>query len=247
MQKENIQKIPRHVAIIMDGNGRWAEKRGLKRVYGHVEGVESVRKIIRSSLKRGVEYLTLYAFSTENWGRPSEEVTALMELFCEHTAKSTPEMMESGVRIRFIGNLGQLSQRVRDSIRESEQATAQNKKFTLLIALNYSSRWELTQATRTLAEKAVRGECQPEEITEEMLSQHLTTAGIPDPDLLIRTSGEQRLSNFLLWQLSYSEFYFTEAFWPDFDDAQYDQAIEEYSRRCRRYGLVTEQLPTKDK
>ncbi len=239
MNSINPQRIPRHVAIIMDGNGRWAEQRGMERVYGHVHGVESVRKSVKAAARWGVEYLTIYAFSTENWGRPTEEVNALMELFCESSLGEAPALQRAGVRMRFIGNLAGLSPRVQDAIRRSEQMTADNTKLTLQIAVNYSSRWEITDMVRRMAEEAKNGRLSPDEITPDKISDYLTTAGVPDPDLLIRTSGEHRLSNFLLWQLSYSELYFTDIFWPDFDEKAFDLAIMDFQNRQRRYGLLT--------
>ena len=194
------KRIPRHIAIIMDGNGRWAKERGLERVQGHIQGVESVRKVVRAAASYGVEYLTIYAFSTENWGRPSKEVEALMKLLCECTHDETPTLLAEGVRMRFLGNIEALSPAVRQALHESEAATANNKGLTLQVAVNYSSRWELTRMTRLVAAEVLAGKMQVEEITPEVISDHLVTAGVPDPDLLIRTSGELRLSNFLLWQ-----------------------------------------------
>lgn len=234
------KRIPRHVAIIMDGNGRWAKERGLERVQGHIQGVESVRKVVRAAASYGVEYLTIYAFSTENWGRPSKEVEALMKLLCECTHDETPTLLAEGVRMRFLGNIEALSPAVRQALHESEAATANNKGLTLQVAVNYSSRWELTRMTRLVAAEVLAGKMRVEEITSEVISDHLVTTGVPDPDLLIRTSGELRLSNFLLWQLSYSELYFTDIYWPDFDEKQFALAIEDYQRRQRRYGLLTE-------
>lgn len=234
------KRIPRHVAIIMDGNGRWAKERGLERVQGHIQGVESVRKVVRAAASYGVEYLTIYAFSTENWGRPSKEVEALMKLLCECTHDETPTLLAEGVRMRFLGNIEALSPAVRQALHQSEAATANNKGLTLQVAVNYSSRWELTRMTRLVAAEVLAGKMRVEEITSEVISDHLVTAGVPDPDLLIRTSGELRLSNFLLWQLSYSELYFTDIYWPDFDEKQFALAIEDYQRRQRRYGLLTE-------
>ena len=202
------KRIPRHIAIIMDGNGRWAKERGLERVQGHIQGVESVRKVVRAAASYGVEYLTIYAFSTENWGRPSKEVEALMKLLCECTHDETPTLLAEGVRMRFLGNIEALSPAVRQALHESEAATANNKGLTLQVAVNYSSRWELTRMTRLVAAEVLAGKMQVEEITPEVISDHLVTAGVPDPDLLIRTSGELRLSNFLLWQLSYSELFY---------------------------------------
>lgn len=234
------KRIPRHIAIIMDGNGRWAKERGLERVQGHIQGVESVRKVVRAAASYGVEYLTIYAFSTENWGRPSKEVEALMKLLCQCTHDETPTLLAEGVRMRFWGNIEALSPAVRQALHESEAATANNKGLTLQVAVNYSSRWELTRMTRLVAAEVLAGKMRVEEITSEVISDHLVTAGVPDPDLLIRTSGELRLSNFLLWQLSYSELYFTDIYWPDFDEKQFALAIEDYQRRQRRYGLLTE-------
>ena len=232
------ENIPRHVAVIMDGNGRWAQKRGEDRVFGHINGVESMRKVIRAAVDCGVEYLTVYAFSTENWGRPEQEVTALMELLCKTIANETEELKQNGVRMRFIGDIQALSKDVRTAIAKSEKETFQNRKLTLIIAVNYSSRWEITQMVRKVAVQVRDEGLQVHDITAETVAANLATAGIPDPDLLIRTSGELRLSNFLLWQLSYSELYFTDVYWPDFDEEALYQAIREYQRRDRRYGLL---------
>lgn len=232
------ENIPRHVAVIMDGNGRWAQKRGEDRVFGHINGVESMRKVIRAAVDCGVEYLTVYAFSTENWGRPEQEVTALMELLCKTIANETEELKQNGVRMRFIGDIQALSKDVRTAIAKSEKETFQNRKLTLIIAVNYSSRWEITQMVRKVAVQVRDEGLQVHDITAETVAANLATAGIPDPDLLIRTSGELRLSNFLLWQLSYSELYFTDVYWPDFDEEAFYQAIREYQRRDRRYGLL---------
>ena len=239
MNQADPENIPRHVAVIMDGNGRWAKERGQERVYGHVNGVESMRKVIRAAMKWGVKYLTAYAFSTENWGRPREEVDALMELLCRTIADETDELDANGVRIRFIGQTDVLSDVVRESISRSERSTKHNDKHHLIIALNYSSRWEIVRMAQRVAAQVRDGDLQVCDIDAEVVSRNLETAGIPDPDLLIRTSGELRLSNFLLWQLSYSELYFTETYWPDFDEAQFDRAIEEYRKRERRYGVLT--------
>ncbi len=233
------QRTPAHVAIIMDGNGRWAEQRGQQRLYGHIQGVESVRRSVEAAVKLGVRYLTLYAFSTENWGRPEAEVTALMELLCENSVGEAPRLRKAGVSMRFIGDLSMLSEKVQASIREGEALTAGGDKLTLLIAVNYSSRWELTGMTRRLAAQVAAGRLTTEEITPDLISKNLSTAGIPDPDLLIRTSGEHRLSNFLLWQLSYSELYFTDICWPDFDEGAFEQAVADYQGRQRRYGVLT--------
>lgn len=235
MDNLDPENIPRHVAIIMDGNGRWAEERGQGRVYGHINGVESMRKAIRAAVRRGVKFLTVYAFSTENWGRPKEEVQALMELLCKSLSNETAELKSQGVRMRFIGDVEALAEDVRAAIARSEKETHRNEKLTLVVAVNYSSRWEITRMAQKIAVQVRDEGLQIHEITDRTVADNLVTAGIPDPDLLIRTSGEQRLSNFLLWQLSYSELYFTETYWPDFDESEFDKAIAEYQKRERRY------------
>ena len=238
MDNLDPENIPRHVAIIMDGNGRWAEERGQGRVYGHINGVESMRKAIRAAVRRGVKFLTVYAFSTENWGRPKEEVQALMELLCKSLSNETAELKSQGVRMRFIGDVEALAEDVRAAIARSEKETHRNEKLTLVVAVNYSSRWEITRMAQKIAVQVRDEGLQIHEITDRTVADNLVTAGIPDPDLLIRTSGEQRLSNFLLWQLSYSELYFTETYWPDFDESEIDKAIAEYQKRERRYGIL---------
>ena len=238
MDNLDPETIPRHVAIIMDGNGRWAEERGQGRVYGHINGVESMRKAIRAAVRRGVKFLTVYAFSTENWGRPKEEVQALMELLCKSLSNETAELKSQGVRMRFIGDVEALAEDVRAAIARSEKETHRNEKLTLVVAVNYSSRWEITRMAQKIAVQVRDEGLQIHEITDRTVADNLVTAGIPDPDLLIRTSGEQRLSNFLLWQLSYSELYFTETYWPDFDESEFDKAIAEYQKRERRYGIL---------
>ena len=238
MDNLDPENIPRHVAIIMDGNGRWAEERGQGRVYGHINGVESMRKAIRAAVRRGVKFLTVYAFSTENWGRPKEEVQALMELLCTSLSNETAELKSQGVRMRFIGDVEALAEDVRAAIARSEKETHRNEKLTLVVAVNYSSRWEITRIAQKIAVQVRDEGLQIHEITDRTVADNLVTAGIPDPDLLIRTSGEQRLSNFLLWQLSYSELYFTETYWPDFDESEFDKAIAEYQKRERRYGIL---------
>ncbi len=232
------KRIPRHVAIIMDGNGRWAELRGQERYMGHMQGVESVRRSVKAALKEGVEFLTLYAFSTENWGRPTEEVNALMEILCRSIIDETPELKKQGVRVRMIGDRAAFSERVQSHLTLIEEETAEQEKLTLILALNYSSRMELVRAARLLAERTLRGEMAVEEIDEKRMSEALYTASWPDPDLVIRTSGECRLSNFLLWQSSYAELYFPEILWPDFDEEAFGKALAEYARRDRRFGLV---------
>lgn len=232
------KRIPRHVAIIMDGNGRWAELRGKERCEGHAAGVEPVRASLRAAVRHGVKFLTLYAFSTENWGRPEAEVDALMELFCQSVVHETPELVRQGVRVRMIGERSRFSEKVQQALASIEEQTARGEVLTLILALNYSSRSEITRAVRSLARKAAAGELDPKQIGEETISAALDTAPYPDPDLIVRTSGEQRLSNFLLWQASYAELWFPEVLWPDFTEREFDRAIEEYARRDRRFGLV---------
>ena len=232
------KRIPQHVAIIMDGNGRWAELRGKERYEGHAAGIEPVRASLRAAVRNGVKYLTLYAFSTENWGRPQKEVDALMELFCQSVVSETPELVRQGVRVRMIGERSRFSEKVRSYLAQAEEQTAGGDRLTLILALNYSSRSEITRAVRSLAARAAAGEIDPAAIDERTVSQSLDTADYPDPDLIVRTSGECRLSNFLLWQASYAELYFPEVLWPDFNEEEFDRAIAEYARRDRRFGLV---------
>ena len=222
----------------MDGNGRWAKSQGKERYEGHIEGVASVKACIKAARKRGVSYLTLYAFSTENWGRPQAEVNALMELFCKSVTKETPELIEQGVRVRFIGRRDRFSEEVRERLLHIEDSTKGGDKLTLVLAFDYSSRDEMLRATRAVAEKVERGELSAEAIDESTIASHLDTAGMPDPDLIIRTSGECRLSNFMLWQASYAEMYFPQTMWPDFREEAFDLALEEYAKRERRYGVL---------
>ena len=235
------EAIPQHVAIIMDGNGRWAKQHGKERYEGHIAGVESVRRVLRAAATGGVKYLTLYAFSTENWGRPAAEVEAIMELFCKSVVGETPELVKQGVRVQIIGERSRFSSRVVELIDEIERTTEGGQRLTLILAFNYSSRRELVLATQDIVRRVRRGELAAEDISEETISQSLMTRTIPDPDLIIRTSGECRLSNFLLWQASYAEFYFPEVLWPDFDEVEFGKALEVYASRDRRYGLVTEE------
>ena len=232
------KRIPQHVAIIMDGNGRWAELRGKERYEGHAAGVEPVRASLRAAARQGVKYLTLYAFSTENWGRPEKEVDALMALFCQSVVNETPELIRQGVRVRMIGERSRFSEKVRSYLAQVEQRTAAGETLTLILALNYSSRSEIVRAVRRIASRSAAGELDPESIDERTVCAALDTAEYPDPDLIVRTSGECRLSNFLLWQASYAELYFPDVLWPDFTEAEFDRAIEEYARRDRRFGLV---------
>ncbi|MBQ8745494.1 MAG: isoprenyl transferase [Rikenellaceae bacterium] len=232
------RNIPQHVAIIMDGNGRWAKRRGKERVEGHIEGVQRLRDAIKASARWGVRYLTVYAFSTENWGRPEAEVNAIMELFCKSVINESPELQQQGVRVQVMGDRAGFSEKVLAYIDRIESETAAGERLTLVLAFNYSSRSELTKAVQQIATEVVEGRLAVDEIDSQTVTDHLLSAGVPDPDLLIRTSGECRLSNFLLWQVAYSEFYFTEVLWPDFTEEEFDRAIESYMHRDRRFGLV---------
>ena len=222
----------------MDGNGRWAKRRGKERVEGHIEGVQRLRDAIKASARWGVRYLTVYAFSTENWGRPEAEVNAIMELFCKSVINESPELQQQGVRVQVMGERAGYSEKVLAYIDRIESETAAGERLTLVLAFNYSSRSELTKAVQQIATEVVEGRLAVDEIDSQTVTDHLLSAGVPDPDLLIRTSGECRLSNFLLWQVAYSEFYFTEVLWPDFTEEEFDRAIESYMHRDRRFGLV---------
>ena len=234
----NTERIPTHIAIIMDGNGRWAKALGKERYEGHIEGVDSVRECIKAARRHGVKYLTLYAFSTENWGRPIEEVNALMELFCKSVIAETPELVAQGVKVVMIGRRDRFSERVCAHLEQIESDTAAGDKLTLVLAFDYSSREELTTAVKGIAQRVAAGELNVEDIDEQTIAQSLYTAAIPDPDFIIRTSGECRLSNFLLWQSSYAEMYFPEVMWPDFKQSEFDKALEVYATRERRYGKL---------
>ena len=240
------RSIPKHVAIIMDGNGRWATQRGLERYEGHIAGAKSVRTALRAAGNAGVEYVTLYAFSTENWGRPEEEVNAIMELFCKMVVSQAEDLVAEGVCVKIMGERSRFSQQVLDMIDHIETITAQGERLTLILAFNYSSRREMLLATQNIARRVAAGEIRVEDIDEELFSNSLMTAGIPDPDLIIRTSGEYRLSNFLLWQASYSEFYFPEVLWPDFSQEDFNRALDIYAGRERRYGLVLKDKDVKE-
>lgn len=232
------RSVPKHVAIIMDGNGRWAKLRGKERYEGHIQGVESVRRVVRAAVRNGVEYLTLYAFSTENWGRPAAEVEALMTLFCKSVINETPSLIEQGVRVEIIGHRSHFSDEVRSRLSEIESRTAAGERLTLVLAIDYSSRDEITDAVRSIARNVAEGRLKADDITEQTIGESLYTARYPDPDFIIRTSGECRLSNFLLWQASYAELYFPQTLWPDFTEEDFDKALEVYASRERRYGLV---------
>ncbi len=235
-------QVPRHVAIIMDGNGRWARKRLLPRVAGHRAGLESVRRVVRSCVERGVEALTLFAFSSENWRRPAEEVGLLMELFLFALQREVKRLHKNNVRLRIIGDLSRFDQKLREHIDAAQTLTAGNDGLVLSIAANYGGRWDITEAARRLAEAVQRGELEPAAITPERLAAHLNLSDLPEPDLFIRTGGEKRISNFLLWQLAYSELYFTDTLWPDFDTAAFGAAIDSFAQRERRFGRTSEQV-----
>ena len=242
IEKIDKNRLPRHVAIIMDGNGRWAKAKGKDRSFGHQEGVVSVRKIMDAVTQLGLKYLTLYTFSTENWNRPEEEVQALMSLLVSAIHRETPDMMKKNVRLTAIGDLSRLREDAYNTLQECIDTTSANTGTTLVLALSYSSRWEITRAARQLAQEVLEQKINPNDITEAMVSDHLTTKNIPDPDLLIRTGGEKRISNFLLWQLSYAEFFFTDVFWPDFREEELYEAILYYQLRERRFGKTSELL-----
>ena len=236
------ERLPLHVAVIMDGNGRWAKDKGKHRVFGHQNGVIAVRDTVEGAVELGIKYLTLYAFSTENWNRPKLEVMALMELLVSTISKETRTLMDNGVRLNAIGNLSSLPEKCRKQLLEAIRKTSLNANCTLTLALSYSSRWEITDAAKRLAVKVRDGELEAEEITEEIFGTHLKTAGIPDPELMIRTSGEHRISNYLLWQIAYAELYFTSKLWPDFRREDLFEAVLDYQKRERRFGMISEQL-----
>lgn len=241
-QKISEPGTPRHIAVIMDGNGRWAKGRGQPRIMGHRKGADAVRRIIRLCGDRGVEHLTLFAFSSENWQRPPREVKLLMELFITVLEKDIDVLVENGVRLRIIGDLDRFGKRIGKLIKKAEMRTACNDCMQLTIAANYGGRWDITQACKKLAEKASRGEIDPEKIDEELISSYLVTDGIPDPDLFIRTGGEKRISNFLIWQLAYCELYFTDVLWPDFSKGDFSDALQWFASRERRFGKTSEQI-----
>jgi undecaprenyl diphosphate synthase len=238
----NTNNVPKHIAIIMDGNGRWAKQHGENRIYGHYEGVNSVRSVVKGAGEIGVKYITLYAFSTENWNRPKEEVDALMELLVSTISMETPELHKKNVRLQAIGNIDSLPPSCIDELNESINMTANNTGLTLVLALSYSSKWEIINAVKHIASDAKNNELNIEDITEQHIQKYLCTKDIPDPELMIRTSGENRISNFLLWQLAYAEFYFTETLWPDFREEDLFTAVLNYQNRERRFGKTSEQL-----
>lgn len=238
----NQGKMPRHIAIIMDGNGRWAQQRGLDRSEGHAEGVKTVRRITEAASRAGIEYLTLYTFSTENWNRPKEEVDALMHLIVIAIERETPDLIKNNVRLTMIGDMNRMPKEARERLERCMEETSHCTGLTLVLALSYSSRWEIVETCRRIASEVFAGKLLPDEIDAKMFGDSLSTAGIPDPDLLIRTGGDMRVSNFLLWQIAYAEMYFTPTYWPDFSEADFIDAIDSYTGRQRRFGLTGEQI-----
>jgi len=238
----DMSRLPGHVAVIMDGNGRWAHRRGRERIFGHHQGVKAVKRTVEASAELGIRYLTLYAFSTENWNRPDEEVSALMDLMIESINNETRTLLEKSISLKVIGDLSRLSEKVRNRLFETMQITSGGKRMTLVVALSYSSRWEISEACRRIAAEVMEGRLSPEQIDEHKISASLTTSDIPDPELMIRTSGEKRISNFLLWQLAYTELYFTEKLWPDFGKEDFYKAVADFQKRERRYGKTSEQI-----
>lgn len=244
-QSINKNNIPQHVAIIMDGNGRWAKQHGEDRIFGHHEGVNSVREIVEACGEIGVKYLTLYAFSTENWNRPKDEVDALMELLVATISMETPNLNKKGVRLQAVGDIKSLPASCQQELQESIDITANNTTVTLILALSYSSKWEITNSVKEIAKQVEEGKLKASEITSQHIEKNLTTSKFPDPELMIRTSGEHRISNFLLWQLAYAEFYFTDTLWPDFRKDDFFKAIISFQNRERRFGQTSEQISIK--
>jgi len=241
----NTGKLPSHVAIIMDGNGRWAQQRNLDRIFGHQQGVNAVREVIETAAELGIRYLTLYAFSTENWERPDEEVTALMGIMVQSLNNETDNLIKNNVRLAAIGDVRRLADDVRVRLFETIKLTSDSTGLNLIVALSYSSRWEITEAAKRISADVSKGIVNTDSLKEEDFEQYLTTQGVPDPELMIRTSGEKRISNFLLWQLAYSELYFTEILWPDFGKKDFYNAIIDFQKRERRFGKTSEQVVDK--
>jgi undecaprenyl diphosphate synthase len=237
-----ITLLPRHIAIVMDGNGRWAKNKGRPRIAGHRRGVESVRNIVDFCGQRGIEYLTLFAFSSENWRRPRSEVDFLMELLVSTLENEVQKLHANGVQLKIIGDLDSFGARIQKLVAHAQSLTFDNKKLTLTVAINYGGRWDVAEAARALAAKIASGDLLVADITEQLVAEAMSTAGIPDPDLFIRTGGETRISNFLLWQLAYTELYFTDVLWPDFDEIQLDLALSSFAGRQRRFGRTGEQI-----
>jgi undecaprenyl diphosphate synthase len=243
-QQISLKPLPKHIAIIMDGNGRWAKDQGQHRIFGHQNGVQSVRNVSEACAEVGVEYLTLYTFSTENWNRPQEEINALMQLLVSTIEAETDTLMKNNIRLATIGDIESLPVSCHNQLLKAMETTAGNNQMQLTLALSYSSRWEILRAVKSLANDLKSGTISPDQINEELFSSRLTTAAIPDPELLIRTSGEHRISNFLLWQLAYTEFYFTDILWPDFRKDEFFKAIISFQSRERRFGQTSEQIST---
>lgn len=241
-EKVNLGNLPKHVAVIMDGNGRWAKRKGGLRIFGHQNAIKAVRDTVEAAAELGIKYLTLYAFSTENWSRPQDEVSALMTLLVSTIRKETSTLNKNNIRLQTIGDTASLPQACQRELMEAIELTKQNSHMTLVIALSYSGRWDLTQAMQRIAREVELGQLKAPDIEEATVAQYLSTAGMPDPELLIRTSGEQRISNFLLWQLAYTELYITELLWPDFRREHLYEAIISYQRRERRFGKTSEQI-----
>ncbi|MCP4390588.1 MAG: di-trans,poly-cis-decaprenylcistransferase [Gammaproteobacteria bacterium] len=246
MASQSQASVPGHVCIIMDGNGRWAKKRFMPRTYGHRKGVDTTRLAVEFFARAGVSHLTLFAFSSENWNRPAEEVSSLMELFMQSLRQYTDELNEKQIRIRFIGDRSPFSTDLQQQIEQTEAETGTNQTMVLNIAANYGGQWDIVNASRMLAQRVQDGDISPAEIDDRLFSGHLSLGDSPDPDLFIRTGGEQRISNFLLWQLAYTEFYFCDSLWPDFSESEMSAALAEYSRRQRRYGKTGEQIEVPD-
>lgn len=242
IRKLGLRKLPRHIAVIMDGNGRWAKQRSLPRIEGHKKGADAVKCVVRACRRWGIPVLTLFAFSRENWSRPPHEVEGLMELLRQYVMSQKDEMIENGIRLRIIGRIQDLREDIQDMILDVVEKTSGNQDMILNLALSYSGRWEIVNAAKRLCREAMAGRVSVEELDEEGFSRFLDTGGLPDPDLLIRTSGEQRISNFLLWQLAYTEIYFTETLWPDFSEDDLIEALRSYEQRERRFGRISEQL-----
>ena len=245
MQQIDRERLPQHIAIIMDGNGRWAKERGKQRLFGHQSAIQSVREVSEASAEIGVKFLTLYAFSTENWNRPLAEVSGLMSLLAQTIKNEVSTMNKNSIKLNAIGDLKSLPKANYEQLMQAIADTSHNTRMTLTLALSYSGRWDLTQASRRMAEDVAQGKLKPEAVNDTLISLYLSTAGMPDPELLIRTSGEERISNFLLWQLAYSELYFTPKYWPDFRKADLYEAILNYQHRERRFGKTSEQVTKK--
>ena len=239
-----ITPKPQHVAVIMDGNGRWANSQGLSRIAGHKRGVDAVKGLIKSCINHEIPYLSIFAFSSENWNRPESEVNALIDLLVSALETQTKKLNENGVRLQLIGDLSRFGDRVQRLAASAQAATANNDTLVFNVAINYGGRWDITQACQQIAEQVQAGDLLPQDVSEELIERHLSTAGMPDPDLFIRTSGEYRISNFLLWQAAYAEFYFTDLLWPDFDEEAFTQALVKYTSRDRRFGGAVDKVPT---